>query len=277
MESKIKYYDDMIKTILDKNISIETTNKLMLDMIVYLDETNKTLLKKIDILEYNNKIILSKLSLLENKDDYDVSFVEEKWKNTILSKCNLKIVFYEIKHKSLTFIFNEYSKLKFNHNWITNYIYSNNGFIDYIFDYYINNLDERIKKQEHIMTYENKISANFAKEQFDILNKLKNITNQKDFYYDNKNKFYENIDIKLKNIFDNKTKNIYKTFNNLNISEITEIITNYKSKILLSYSEKTNNYYIFNELMEICEILIDIIEYLRPDVLDKYRHLNITI
>lgn len=271
MESKIKYYDDIIETILNKYISLESTNKLMLDMIVYLDETNKTLCKKTEDLEYNNKIILSKLSLLENKDDYDISFVEDKWKKTILAKCNLKIIFNEIKHKSLTFIFNEYSKLKYNHNWITNYIYSNNGFIDYIFDYYINNLDERIKKQEHIMKYENKISANIAKEQFDILNKLKNLTNQKDYYYDNKNEFYDNIDIKLKNIFDNKTKNIYKTFNNININEITEIINNYKSKILLLYSEyeTTNKYYIYNELMEICEIFIDIIEYLRPDVLDK--------
>ena len=74
-------------------------------MITYLTEYNKTLSDKIISLETNNIIICARLSVLENnyckKDDYDISFIEDRWKNTILSKCNLKIVFSDIKYKSL--------------------------------------------------------------------------------------------------------------------------------------------------------------------------------
>lgn len=262
LNSKIKYLESTIQTILKLNINLEKSNSAMLNKIIDLDQNMNILLTKISILEQKNLIY-------DENIKNTTELFSDKWKNTILKECNLHDIIKNIKYESIAVIHKDYIKLQNDHKWIIQYIYADNSLIDYVYEYFIINLDDKIKKQEYIMT--NKTNV---KNHYNSLNKLKKLTKSKLYYYDNQLEFIENIDNNILNIYQNKTKEIFKTL--LNISIIcnnicmVDIIDKYKLKILITYTElieKKNKYYIFAELMEICYFFIELIEYIKPDVI----------
>ena len=262
LNCKIRHLESTIETIFTLNASLELSNGAMLNKIIDLEQNMSVLLTKISILEQKNLIYD------ENIKNTTELFLD-KWKNTILGKCNLYDLIKNIKYETIAVIHKDYIKLQNDSKWIIQYIYADNSLIDYVYEYFIINLDDKIKKQEYIMT--NKTNV---KNHYNSLNKLKSLKKSKLYYYDNQLEFIENIDNNILNIYKNKAKEIFKTLLNISIIcnniGMIDIIDKYKLKILITYTElieKKNKYNIFAELMEICYFFIELIEYIKPDVI----------